>query len=90
MLGTTVRTGCYGVSFLVHGCWDSRDVTVVGMCDCVKECMSFVMYVIIQYVGWRWFIMFLYLILFSIMRLNVCSARFDLISGCVSAFICSY
>ena len=30
---------------------------VVGMFVCVKECMSFVMYLIIQYVGWGLFIM---------------------------------
>ena len=31
------------VCFPVHGGWDSRDVTVVGVFDCVTECMSFVM-----------------------------------------------
>jgi hypothetical protein len=28
----------------VHGGWDSRDIGVASMCDCVKERMSFVMY----------------------------------------------
>ena len=43
MLGGPSGTGCEDVSFPVHGGWDSRDVSVAGMCDCVKECMSFVM-----------------------------------------------
>ena len=30
-------TGCDEVYFLVHGGWDSRDVSVVGVLDCVKE-----------------------------------------------------
>ena len=30
----------------VHGCWDSRDVIVAGVFDCVKDCMEFVMYLI--------------------------------------------
>ena len=38
------QTGCGKVYFPVHGCWDSRDVDVF---DCVKECMRFVMYLII-------------------------------------------
>ena len=48
-------TGC---DVPVHGCWDSRDVTVAGVFDSVKECMGFVMYLIIYYVGWGLFIMF--------------------------------
>ena len=31
----------------VHSCWDSRDVIVAAVFDCVKECMGFVMYLII-------------------------------------------
>ena len=31
------------VCFPVHGGWDSRVVSVVGVFDCVKKCMSFVM-----------------------------------------------
>ena len=31
----------------VHGCWDSRDVIVAAVFDCVKECMGFVMYLIV-------------------------------------------
>ena len=31
------------VCFTVHGGWDSRDVNVVGVYDCVKESVSFVM-----------------------------------------------
>ena len=31
----------------VHGCWDSRDVIVAAVYDCVKECMGVVMYLII-------------------------------------------
>ena len=27
--------------FLVHGGCDSRGVSVAGLCDCVKECVSF-------------------------------------------------
>ena len=37
-------TGC---NVPVHGCWDSRDVIVAAVYDCVKECMEFVMYLII-------------------------------------------
>ena len=31
----------------VHSCWDSRDVIVAAVCDFVKDCMEFVMYLII-------------------------------------------
>ena len=41
--GSPSGTGCDEVRFHVHGCWDSRDVSVLGVFDCVKECMSFVM-----------------------------------------------
>jgi len=37
-------TGC---NVTVHSCWDSRDFTVGAVFDCVKECMEFVMYLII-------------------------------------------
>ena len=30
------------VHYPVHGGYDSRDVSVVIACDCVKECMSYV------------------------------------------------
>ena len=40
-------TGCNEVSFPVHGCLGSRDVGVLGVFDCVKECMGFVMYLVI-------------------------------------------
>ena len=43
MLGGPGGTGCYEVRFPVYSGWDSRDVGVTGVCDCVKECMSFVM-----------------------------------------------
>ena len=43
MLGGPSGTGYYEVRFPVHGDWGSRDVSAAGMCDCVKECMSFVM-----------------------------------------------
>ena len=43
MLGGDDGTICDEVSFLVHSVWGSRDVSVAGMCDCVKKCMSFVM-----------------------------------------------
>ena len=36
-------TGCDGVHFSVHDGWDYKDVSVAGMCDYVKECMSFIM-----------------------------------------------
>ena len=36
-------TGCDEVCVPVHGCWDSRDVSVAGVFDCVKECIEFVM-----------------------------------------------
>ena len=32
-----------GVHFLVHSGWIIRDVSMVGVCDCVKECISFIM-----------------------------------------------
>ena len=41
MLGGPGGTGCDEICFLVHGGWDSRDVSVVVLFDCVKECMSF-------------------------------------------------
>ena len=37
-------TGC---NVLIHSYWDSRDVIVAAVFDCVKECMGFVMYLII-------------------------------------------
>jgi hypothetical protein len=43
MLGSLGGTGCNEVPFPVHGGWDSRDVSVADVCDCVKESMSFVM-----------------------------------------------
>ena len=36
--------------FLVVG-----DVSVGGVCDCVKECMCFIMYLFMWYVGWELF-----------------------------------
>ena len=36
-------TGCDQVRFPVTDDWDSRDVNVAGVFDCVKECVSFVM-----------------------------------------------
>ena len=36
-------TVCDEAGFPVLGRWDSRDISVAGVCDCVKECMSFVM-----------------------------------------------
>ena len=47
MLDGPGGTGCNEVRVLVHGCWDSRDVIVAAVFDCVKECMGFVMYLII-------------------------------------------
>ena len=41
MLDGPGGTGC---DVPVHGCWVSRDVIVY---DCVKECMGFLMYLII-------------------------------------------
>ena len=31
----------------VRSCWDSRDVIVAAMFDCIKNCIGFVMYLII-------------------------------------------
>ena len=42
MLDGPGGTGCD-----VRGCWVSRDVIVAAVYDCVKECMGFVMYLII-------------------------------------------
>jgi hypothetical protein len=36
MFGGPGGTGCDEVLFPVQGSWDSRDVSVAGMCDCVK------------------------------------------------------
>ena len=44
MLDSPGGTGC---NVLVDSCWDSRDVIVAAVFDCVKECMGFVMYLII-------------------------------------------
>ena len=52
-----------GCNVPVRSGWDSRDVIVAAVFDCVKECMGFVMYLIISYVGWGLFIVFVYLIL---------------------------
>ena len=43
MLGDPGGDGCVEVRFPIHGGWDSIAVSVAGVCDCVKECMSFVM-----------------------------------------------
>ena len=42
MLGGPGGTGCDGVRFPVRGGSDRRDVSVVGVCDYVKECVSFI------------------------------------------------
>ena len=47
MLVSPGGTGCDEICFPAHGSWGTRDVSVAGMCDCVKECMGFVMYLII-------------------------------------------
>ena len=47
MLDGPGGTGYDEVRVPVNGCWDSRDVIVAGVFDCVKECMGFVMYLII-------------------------------------------
>jgi len=41
LLAGSRGTGCDEDSFPVHGGWDSS--SLAGVCDCVKECMSFVM-----------------------------------------------
>ena len=47
MLDGPGGTGCEEVRFPVHGGWDSRDVSMAGMYDCVKESKSFVIQMII-------------------------------------------
>ena len=42
MLDGPGGTGSDEVRVPVHGCWDRRDVSVVGVFYCVKECMGFV------------------------------------------------
>ena len=42
MLDGPGGTGYEKVRFPVHGGWNSRDVSVAGVCHCVKECVSFV------------------------------------------------
>jgi hypothetical protein len=44
MLDGPGGTGC---DVAVHGCWDCRDVIVAGVFDCIKECMGFIVYLII-------------------------------------------
>ena len=39
--------GITGCDVPVRGCWVCRDVIVAAVYDCVKECMGFVMYLII-------------------------------------------
>ena len=39
MLGGSGGTGCNGICFPVHSDWNSRDISMAGVCDCVKECM---------------------------------------------------
>ena len=43
MLGSPGGTDCDGVSFPLHIDCNSRDVCMGGVCDCVKECVSFIM-----------------------------------------------
>ena len=43
MLGSLGGTRCNGVCSLVHSCWNSRDISMAGMCNCVKDCVSFMM-----------------------------------------------
>jgi hypothetical protein len=43
VLGGPGGIGCDDVRFPVHCGWDIRDISVVGVIDCVKECMKFVM-----------------------------------------------
>ena len=43
MLDGPSGTGCNGVRFPIHSGWNSRDLSVAGVCDCVKECVNFVM-----------------------------------------------
>ena len=43
MIGGPAETAYNEVCFPVHEGWDSRDVSVIGVFDCIKECMSSVM-----------------------------------------------
>ena len=43
MLGSPGGTGCDEVHFPIHDGWDNRGASMTGMCDCVKECMGFIM-----------------------------------------------
>ena len=43
----SMLNGPGGTGFPDHGCWESRDVIMAAVFDCVKECMGFVMYLII-------------------------------------------
>ena len=57
-LGGQRETGCEGAHFPIHSDWNSRRVvSMAGVCDCVKECESFIM--------WLLLIVFVYLILFG-------------------------
>ena len=39
--------GGTGFNVPIHSCWVGRDVIVATVYDCVKECIGFVMYLII-------------------------------------------
>ena len=43
MPGSPGRTDYGGVHFLFHRRWNSRDASIAGLCDCVKECVSAIM-----------------------------------------------
>jgi hypothetical protein len=47
MLGGPGRTGCDGVRFSILRDWDDRDMSMADLCECVKECVSFVMWLFI-------------------------------------------
>ena len=43
MIGGADGTGCDGVRSPVHNGWNSRDVRMTSVCDCVKESVSCIM-----------------------------------------------
>ena len=42
LLSGAGRIGCNWINFLDNRGWISRDVSMAGMCDFIKECLSFI------------------------------------------------
>jgi hypothetical protein len=66
MIGGPDRIDCDGVRFPVHRSWNGRNIRMDGVCDCVKECVTFIMQLIVLCIGWLLITVYVvYLILFG-------------------------